>query len=649
MTVSTAPKREMPAEPSPPGPAPLPKPRNLRRRRVLAGVFASAAGLSALVVLAAAYAVPDTLAFAAPLAVLLGGMALWATARVDNMRLAAALAEAEGENRRLAASLEMLADRTWELRDREERYRTLIEARQKAEAANLSKSRFLATVSHEFRTPLNGILGLNGLLLETPLTPDQETYARAVQSSGEALLALVDDILDFSKIEAGRLDLRPEPANLETLIEEIVELLAARAQGKGIDLAADSSADLPLVSVDVARLRQVLLNLAGNGVKFTETGGVRVGARLEATGPEKVRVRFTVADTGPGIAADEIERIFGEFEQGDMALSRRHGGAGLGLAISRRIVRRMGSDISVAPGPSGGSVFAFTLELPAASAPARTAGDLAGRRVLLLALNGPEAEVTATQLTAAGAEVRFVANANEAAALAGAATAAGLPYDAVLVDRRVGGDAAAILARLRQGAGRPLPAAILIEPGRRGEVADLKRAGYDAYLVRPVRRASLRKIVSEIAAAHGEFHADPTDQRPPRPAIDRRASASLNVLLAEDNEINALLVRAVLEQFGHVVTEVHDGAAAVAAAREGGFAFIFLDLHMPKLDGIAAARAIRSDEARTGAAPARIVALTADVVAETREAARAAGIDAVVEKPVAPDRLRQILSEARAA
>src|SRR5581483_2182587 len=372
-----------------------------------------------------------------------------------------------------------------------------------------------------------------------------------------------------------------EPANLETLIEEIVELLAARAQGKGIDLAADSSADLPLVSVDVARLRQVLLILAGNGVKFTETGGVRVGARLEATGPEKVRVRFTVADTGPGIAADEIERIFGEFEQGDMALSRRHGGAGLGLAISRRIVRRMGSDISVAPGPSGGSVFAFTLELPAASAPARTAGDLAGRRVLLLALNGPEAEVTATQLTAAGAEVRFVANANEAAALAGAATAAGLPYDAVLVDRRVGGDAAAILARLRQGAGQPLPAAILIEPGRRGEVAHLKRAGYDAYLVRPVRRASLRKIVSEIAAAHGEFHADPTDQRPPRPAIDRRASASLNVLLAEDNEINALLVRAVLEQFGHVVTEVHDGAAAVAAAREGGFAFIFLDLHMP--------------------------------------------------------------------
>ena len=205
----------------------------------------------------------------------------------------------------------------------------------------------LATVSHEFRTPLNGILGLTGLLLETRLTPDQETYVRGVHTSGAALLALVDDVLDFSKIEAGRLDLRPEPTDIEALLQDIVELLAARAHAKGIDIAARMSRDVPAeVIVDPARLRQVLLNLAGNGVKFTEAGGVTVSVeRGDSNRPEVARIVFSVADSGPGIPPEEAERIFGEFEQADSALTRGHGGAGLGLAISRRIVRRMGDDI----------------------------------------------------------------------------------------------------------------------------------------------------------------------------------------------------------------------------------------------------------------------------------------------------------------
>ena len=204
----------------------------------------------------------------------------------------------------------------------------------------------LATVSHEFRTPLNGILGLTGLLRETSLTPDQDTYARAVHSSGEALLALVDDMLDFSKIEAGRLDLHPEPTDLEALLQEIAELLAGRAHIKGIDIATEIGAGVPApVVVDPARLRQVLINLAGNGVKFTETGGVTISVGVAGDGA----IRFAVTDSGPGIPPEDAERLFDEFEQMDTALSRRHGGAGLGLAISRRIVRRMGGDVTLAP------------------------------------------------------------------------------------------------------------------------------------------------------------------------------------------------------------------------------------------------------------------------------------------------------------
>jgi PAS domain S-box-containing protein len=526
----------------------------------------------------------------------------------------------------------------------------LDEARRRAEAASQAKSRLLATVSHEFRTPLNGILGLTGLLLETALTADQETYARAVHSSGEALLALVDDMLDFSKIEAGRLDLAPEAADLDGVLQEIAELLASRAHSRGIDVAAEVAADVPAVMIDAARLRQVLLNLAGNGVKFTEHGGVTLSARLLRLGQGRAEVEFAVADSGPGIPAAEAERLFGEFEQLDSALTRRHGGAGLGLAISRRIVRRMGGEIALAPRPGGGSVFSFRLDLAlAAAAIAEVQPDLAGLSVLILAPTGSEPPVLARHLAAAGASARLAATANVAAALAGAAAAAGQGYDVALIDARL--DAAAALAQLRAAAGRRLAAAVLIEPGRRGDVRGLRTAGFDAYLVRPLRRSSLLRIVADLAAGEGGFRIDPGDARQ-RPAVPvRRAGASLKVLLAEDNEINALLARAVLEGLGHVVEEVHDGTAAVAAATAAPrrFPVILMDLHMPGLDGLAAVKAIRAHERAHDLPPATILAVTADVLAETRAAAEAAGIDAVLEKPMTPDALRRALARAATA
>jgi signal transduction histidine kinase/CheY-like chemotaxis protein len=644
------------------------------RRRLAAAAFSSVAALAVLAAFAGAALYPDFSPAIAAGVVFLGGVALWGAARVDHRRLAPQRERHAAEKNRHAPRLENLADTPREQRESEERYRSLIDAqgdlvvrrdasgkvtfanpafvrafkraaapmlgdslplvplvapgapdhvvardvklvtqagwrwfswadvrmrdeiysvardltarkeseqalvdaRQKAEAASQAKSRVLATVSHEFRTPLNGILGLAGLLGETPLSPDQATYAHAIRSSGEALLALVDDMLDFSRIEAGRLDLRPEPTDIEALLQEIAELLAGRAHVKDIDIAVEVSPDLPAsVLVDPARLRQVLINLAGNGVKFTEAGGVALSARAVPDG-----IAFAVADSGPGIPDGDGERLFDEFEQMDTALSRRHGGAGLGLAISRRIVRQMGGDIALARREGGGSVFAFTLALPvveAAPAASLAAAPLDGRSILILAPEGAEPPAVARHLRDAGAAVRVARTLAEAAGLAGAAAAAGEMHDALLIDARVAPSPGVVLMRLREAAGHRIPAAVLIAPGGRGAVDELRGAGFDAYLVRPVRRASLIRV----AAARG---------------------------------------------------------------RKEGFPAILMDLHMPGLDGLAAARAIREWEYATGAPRAAILAITADVLPETRSAAEAAGIDALLAKPMTPDSLRRALA-----
>ncbi len=567
--------------------------------RVAAAALAMAGGVGILAAVVGLLAEDAPSLLLAPLFALAGGVALWRFTRLEQRR---------------------------------------------AEAANRAKSGVLAAVSHEFRTPLNGILSLTGLLLESDLTADQRTYARGVRTSGEALLRLVDDMLDFSRIEAGRLELRSEPTDLARMAEEIGELLASRAHSKGIDLAIVADRDLPVsVGVDAQRLRQVLINLLANAIKFTEAGGVTLSVRPGEAG----KTYFAVADTGVGIDPAEAERIFGEFEQIDTAPNRRNGGTGLGLAISRRIVRHMGGDIAVAARPGGGSVFSFELGLPPAEAAGGATPELRDKSVMILGPAGPEADAIARQLAAEGAHVRHVPDLVEAAALAGAASAAALPYDAVLVDARLPQAPAQILARLRTVVDAPIAAAIIIEPGGRGSMPALREAGYDAYLVRPVRRRSLVGVVAGITGPAGAFHADPEDIRAESVEAGNGAAARLDILLAEDNEINALLVRAVLEGLGHRVTEVRDGAAAVEAATQSAthHGVILMDLHMPGLDGLEATRAIREHEQRTGRQRATILALTADVLAETRAASAAAGIDAVLEKPIAPERLRQKLAE----